>query len=206
MALACCSNATGWRASRAPLLASGTNRVFGLLQTLFARVSPWCLCRVQDETSLPALHCGGESFSKFPLLRGELCPASIVASIVWLQMQRQSATPGFDSVLYSTRIRHGNRSLSEPRSKAKSAQPTPIVAFCHNTTNFTKPRYLYRVCAAKEKKKKKKNFLSNRCPIGRSKNMETASAGGRERIFLLLLAWPRLSSGSDAEQDGFCVM
>lgn len=131
----------------------------GFLQTLFARVSPWCLCRVQDETSLPALHCGGESFSKFPLLGGELCPASIVASIVWLQMQRQSATPGFASLLY-TRIRHGNRSLSEPRSKAKSARPTPIVTFCHNTTNFTKPRYLYRVCAAKKKKNEKIS-----CPI-----------------------------------------
>lgn len=183
--------------SRIPLLANGTNRGLWASPDPLANVSPWCLCCTRDETSLActALHCGGQSFINFPLLRGELCPASIV----W---PRSSGCRCNDRLrpqvlpLCCARIRYGNRSLSEPRSRAKSARPTPIVAFRHNTTNF------YQATLSVQGLHSEKISCPIAVQLGAVRNLETASAsdaGGRPRTHLLLqLAWPRLSSGSDA--------
>lgn len=119
-----------------PLFASGTkdSHVFGVfrfLQTplhmshrrVFAALG----------TRLAGLPCivAGRSFKKTcPPLRGELCPAQ-PQSFGLDRLVADAATEVQPQVLplCCARIRYGNRSLGEPRSRAKSARPTPIVAF-----------------------------------------------------------------------------
>jgi hypothetical protein len=118
-----------------PLLASGTKDshgfgVFRFLQTPLhmshRRVSAALGMR------LAALHCIVAGRASKSLSSSSERALSSPASIVW---SRSSGCRCSDKVqpqvspLCCARIRYGNRSLGEPRSRAKSARPTSIVAF-----------------------------------------------------------------------------
>ncbi|KAL7900164.1 hypothetical protein HDV63DRAFT_305731 [Trichoderma sp. SZMC 28014] len=127
------SNAKGWK--QGSLHASGTKDshvfgVFGLRQTPLHmshhRVSAALGMR------LAGLHCivAGRASKKPSSSLGRAL--SSPASIVW---SRSSGCRCSDKVqpqvlpLCCARIRYGKRSLGEPRSRAKSARPTPVIAF-----------------------------------------------------------------------------
>jgi hypothetical protein len=120
-----------------------------------AHVSPWCLCRAQDETSPSALRSWRRELQKLSSCSGRAL--SSPASIGGLdRLVADAATEVQPQVLplCCARIRYGNRSLGEPRSRAKSARPTPIVAFSPQHHKLYQATLSYRVCAVKKKEKK----------------------------------------------------